>query len=84
MSLEDVSWILVLISLTGNAFVIKRNVTGQWLWTIGNTGWIIYDISMGAYSQAVLFSAYLAMSIWGVIEWTKEDAKKKASENAKA
>lgn len=82
MAFEDLSWVLVLISLAGNAFVIKRNVIGQWLWTVGNTGWILYDLSMGAYSQAFLFSAYLAMSIWGVIEWTKEDAKK-AAEKAK-
>ncbi len=79
MALENLSWILVMISLLGNAFVIKRNVIGQWLWTIGNTGWIIYDVSMGAYSQAVLFAAYLAMSIWGVIEWTKQDAKNKSA-----
>lgn len=79
MSFENLSWVLVAISLLGNIFVIKRNVIGQWLWTVGNTGWILYDLSMGAYSQAFLFAAYLAMSIWGVIEWTRQDAKEKAS-----
>lgn len=79
MSFENLSWVLVAISLLGNIFVIKRNVIGQWLWTVGNTGWILYDLSMGAYSQAFLFAAYLAMSIWGVIEWTRQDAKQKAS-----
>lgn len=78
MSFENLSWVLVAISLLGNIFVIKRNVIGQWLWTVGNTGWILYDLSMGAYSQAFLFAAYLAMSIWGVIEWTRQDAKQKA------
>lgn len=84
MNVENLSWILVMISLIGNIFVIKRNVAGQWLWTIGNAGWIAYDLYMGAYSQAFLFGAYLAMSIWGVIEWTREDRKKAAAQASDA
>lgn len=68
----DLSWILVFLSLAGNVFVIKKNVLGQWLWAIGNTGWVIFDVSIGNYSQATLFAVYIGMSIWGIIAWTKE------------
>lgn len=72
MSSEILSWVLVFISLAGNVFVIKKNVVGQWLWAIGNVGWVVYDLSIGAYSQAFLFLVYLGMCIWGIIAWSKE------------
>lgn len=78
MSFENLSWILVILSLTGNYFVIKKNVLGQWLWAIANVGWIAYDISIAAYSQAFLFGVYLGLCVWGIILWTKDDAAKKA------
>jgi hypothetical protein len=53
---------------------VKKNVIGQWLWAIANVGWISYDLYMGAYSQAFLFTVYLGMCVWGIIEWSK-DAK---------
>ncbi len=71
MSWEQLSWILVFLSLAGNVFVIKKNVAGQWLWAISNVGWIIFDLSIGAYSQAFLFLIYLGMCIWGIIAWSK-------------
>lgn len=71
MTLEQLSWILVVLSLTGNIFVIKKNVVGQWMWAISNAGWILFDLSIGAYSQAFLFLIYLGMCIWGIIAWSK-------------
>lgn len=72
MSLDTLSWILVALSLAGNVFVIKKNVLGQWLWAVSNVGWITYDLSIGAYSQAFLFTVYLGLCIWGIIAWTRE------------
>ncbi len=80
MSFENLSWILVGLSLGGNVFVIKKNVLGQWLWAFANLGWIIFDISIGAYSQAFLFAVYFAMCVWGIVEWTKETKTKSPEE----
>jgi hypothetical protein len=82
MLLDSLSWALVALSLVGNYFVIKKNVLGQWLWAIGNLGWIIFDISLGAYSQAFLFAVYFSMCVWAIILWTKEAAVRKAPERA--
>lgn len=76
MDYSILSWVLVILSLAGNYFVIKKNVLGQWLWAISNLGWITYDLYIGAYSQAFLFSAFLGLCIWGIISWTREDARK--------
>ena len=75
MNWEDLTWILVAMSIMGNALVVKKNVRGQWLWAFANVGWVTYDISVGAYSQASLFGVYFFMSVWGIYAWTKEKKK---------
>lgn len=69
---EIFSWFLAFLSLTGNVFVIKKNVIGQWIWAFANFGWIAFDLYIGAYAQAFLFASYFGMCIWGIITWTKE------------
>ena len=75
MSWDSFSWVLVAMSLAGNIFVIQKNVMGQWLWAFANVGWIFFDLYKDAYSQAALFAAYLVLSIWGIIAWSKQDKK---------
>lgn len=72
MEWETLSWVLVVLSLSGNIFVIKKNVLGQWLWAISNTGWIAFNLSIGAYAQAFLFAVYFAMCVWGIVAWSKK------------
>ncbi|CRX38228.1 hypothetical protein [Estrella lausannensis] len=79
MTFDDLSWLLVAVSLLGNVYVIKKNVIGQWLWAFGNLGWIFFDVYKEAYSQAFLFAVYLGMCIWGIIAWTKEAREKNAA-----
>lgn len=81
MSFETLSWVFVALSLAGNVFVIKKNVLGQWLWALSNIGWISFDLYIGAYSQAFLFTVYFGMCVWGIIAWTK-DSSKLATEKA--
>ncbi len=82
MSFESLSWILVILSLAGNIFVVKKNVIGQWLWAISNVGWVTYDLYIEAYSQAFLFAVYLGICVWGIIAWTKDSKKEMAKEVA--
>ena len=81
MSIDQLSWILVVLSLAGNFFVIKKNVLGQWLWAISNIGWVSYNLYSGLYSQAFLFAVYFGLCIWGIIAWTKEGRTKLANES---
>lgn len=77
MNFEQLSWVLVVLSLAGNVFVVKKNVIGQWLWACSNMGWVVFDLYIGAYSQAFLFMVYLGMCIWGIIAWSNEAAANK-------
>jgi len=67
------SWVFVALSLTGNIFIIKKNVIGQWFWAVSNIGWISFNLYIGVYSQAFLFSVYFCLCVWAIISWTKAD-----------
>lgn len=72
MNWEMMSWVLVVLSLSGNIFVIKKNVMGQWLWAISNIGWIAVNLFNAAYAQAFLFTVYFGMCVWGILAWSKK------------
>lgn len=72
ITLDHLSWVLAGISLIGNYFVIKKNVLGQWIWMVGNIGWIGMDLWKGLEAQAFLFAVYTGMCIWGIILWSRE------------
>ncbi len=74
MSWEVFSWVLVAMSLIGNVFIIKKNVTGQWMWAIANVGWISYNLYLHAWAQAFLFFVYTLLCIWGIISWSRDRA----------
>lgn len=72
MNWDIVTWGLVAISLSGNIFIIKKNVIGQWMWAFANIGWVAFNLTLGAYAQAFLFAVYFGMCVWGIIAWNKK------------
>jgi hypothetical protein len=70
--INQATWILVVLSLAGNVFVVRKDVRGQWIWAVSNTGWIAYNLWLGAIPQAALFSVYLGLCVWGAISWGRE------------
>lgn len=73
MTFQALSWTLTLISVLGTLLIIRRRVSGFYLWTISNLGWIVIDWQAGINAQAVLFVIYLATSIYGAWEWHKNN-----------
>lgn len=59
----------VLLSLIGNILVIKKNWIGYVLWLITNSAWILYNIYLQIYSQAVLFTIYNILALYGIYIW---------------
>lgn len=72
MLINILPWALTALSLAGTALVTKRRAEGFILWCVSNIGWIVIDYRAGLNSQAVLFIAYLALSVYGIWEWTHE------------
>ena len=79
-------WAVTILCLLGTvANVFKKRIC-FYLWAVGNIAWLIYDISAGLYSRAVLDAVQLVLAIVGIFTWKKENktnfkGAKKQNEN---
>lgn len=67
------TWITTAICLAGTVLNVKKIKTCFYLWTAGNIAWLVWDVSQGLWSRAVLDTVQLALAIWGIYEWGKAD-----------
>lgn len=65
----DVTWILTVISLSGNFFNVKKKVACFYIWAVGEVFWTILDIHNGVYGRAFLDIMQLGFALWGIYEW---------------
>lgn len=73
--IEIISYIITAASIIGtiaNAYQ-KRWCFIVWLFT--NSFWLVYDIIIGAYSQAILYAVYVVLAVIGLKKWTKKGQK---------
>lgn len=69
IAIDQGMWVFVGLSLVGNILVIKKNWLGYVLWLITNSAWILYNIYLQVYSQAVLFTIYNILALYGIYIW---------------
>jgi len=69
-----ITWIIMLLSLTGTWLNIKKKTACFVIWTFTNASWAIYDFSIGAYAQSALFTIYTGLALYGIYEWRKSDS----------
>lgn len=59
-------WIATLICITGTVINIKRINWCFYLWAIGETMWVIYDLSQGLWSRTFLDLLGLTLALVGI------------------
>lgn len=64
-----ISWFLTFLSIAGAVLNVRKMRSSFAVYTIANMGWVAVDIYYGIYAQAVLFSVFTAISVWGWLEW---------------
>jgi len=69
-------WTLAVLSLIGTVLNVLKNRAGFGIWIATNAGWIVVNLEKKIPAQAVLFTAYLAVSVWGFIAWKKPEKEK--------
>ena len=67
------TWIMSAVCLIGTVLNVKKMKVCFCLWAVGNLGWLAYDVWSGLYSRATLDTVQLALAVWGIVEWNKED-----------
>ena len=65
------TWAITVLSLTGTALNVKKNIWCFYLWAVGNIAWLGFDLWSGLYSRAVLDAVHLAFAVWGAIAWRR-------------
>lgn len=68
-------WSLAILSLIGTVFNVLKHRAGFGIWIVTNTGWIVVNLEKKIPAQAVLFAAYLVVSVWGFVAWKKTKEK---------
>ena len=68
------TWAVTVLSLTGTALNVRRNIWCFYLWAVGNIAWLVYDLLTGLYSRAMLDLLQLGFALWGILEWSRNRA----------
>lgn len=64
------TWICSIISLLGTILNSNMNKYGNFIWIFTNMFWLVYDFSIGAYAQSLLYFIYFLLAIYGFIKWS--------------
>lgn len=70
------TWVITALSLAGTVLNVKKNALCFWIWSVGNTAWLCYDLWVGLYSRAALDTVQLAFAIWGIVAWKNKSEGK--------
>lgn len=65
----DIAWLIDIIAISGNFYIIKKNPFGFVLWVISNILFIVYNLYKESNAQAFLFFVYGLFAIYGWVEW---------------
>ena len=65
------AYMAVALSLAGNIGVVQRQRWGMGVWIIANLIWIAHHVSREDWPSVLLFSAYLALAVWGFVRWRR-------------
>lgn len=73
-------WAVTILCLLGTAANVFKKRICFYLWTVGNIAWLIYDISAGLYSRAVLDAVQLVFAVIGIFTWKKSEFKEQKND----
>lgn len=68
-TLEIINWVNTLIAIAGTVANVKKLRICFLLWTISNSVFVVYNVVNGHWHQAVLFTLYTGLAVWGLFAW---------------
>ncbi len=71
--INNLTWILVIISIYAKILIIEHKVKGFYLWIVVDILWIWYNFYIGAQAQAFLMLVYIFFSLYGIYEWNNKE-----------
>lgn len=77
---EILTYVMMVIALVGSYLNAKQHREGFLLWMITNGFWIIHNLTVSEFAQAILYAANMVIAIMGFVNWNK-DKKDSIEEN---
>lgn len=74
IGIQQLLWLIVVISLCGNFFIIKKRIIGFWLWIIADLFLIWYNFSIQETAQGTLYIIYTIFCLYGIKQWRKNES----------
>jgi len=68
----DWTILVTVLSIIGTVANVYKKRWCFVIWLFTNGFWCVYDIMIGAYSQAILFAIYFVLAVHGLIKWRKD------------
>ena len=65
------AYLAVALSLSGNVGVVHKRRWGMACWIVSNLIWVPHHWLQRDWASVALFSACLALSVWGFVRWTR-------------
>lgn len=71
MSMTAITWALTAASIVGVILNIRQHRGCFAIWLVTNASWAVIDYYRGIHAQAALFAVYFVLSVWGLIQWSR-------------
>ena len=68
---STVYWLTATAALVGVWLNIRHHVGCFWIWLCTNTVWAYADLRHGLPAQAALQAVYAALSVYGILSWSR-------------
>ena len=65
------TWLIAFIAIMGVWLNIKKRWQCFVLWLISNGWWMLHNMRIGEYAQAVVFFVMFMFSIYGAYKWQR-------------
>jgi nicotinamide riboside transporter PnuC len=69
--MDAIYWLVSLAALAGVWLNVRKQVACFYIWAVTNAVWTYADLEHGLHAQAALQAAYFALSIWGIVSWSR-------------
>lgn len=69
--LEVISYIVTVLTLVGTVANAFQKSWCFYLWIVTNLFWVVYNITIQQYQQAIIYSVNTIICVIGIVNWRK-------------
>jgi len=68
---QNLTWVIVGLSLIGTLLNVGRRWEGFLFWTVANVAWTVHNVLQQDWPQAALWAVYVLLALAGIFNWLR-------------